>query len=486
MTNSEYRSRLITSLFFFISALALGLPIWVYTTTIDRSLLPDQLQIKHIKYNIAICVAELPEPLANSISISSIIENSQILINDKIKVKAQQSEKSLFDFNVEPTISLHYSNCPPSAYPLQFSTGSSTFDYKLGRGKDRNIEIFTPFDGANDVNVSHYLADALFKIFNSEFDRLYQDSNSNNNMKMDYSPNYKLSLSLLHQSASGIEWNLNSEPFKAFEAFIHSLSQLTHFTLSSQIGWYSQLPQTPGEYFVNSTKIIKDTSNFIDYSGWGLDQDVELDPVINLIIYIPDKMNPIEIEKSNRNAFVVPQWGGVVIYNPSKLNNNDEIPLDDFHQILEIWASQLFQLIGGGTDNSIFSLYFRIDQLTRLQTIENIAKTIDNVSSLKKLTQQMETIPIPKKTAIEIEQAINSIKFALESIELYNWADALTHSSNGLTLSDKAFFQKDMLQQAYFPDEHKLAVYSPLIAPMATIIILGLIGRLKERKVKSE
>lgn len=61
-----------------------------------------------------------------------------------------------------------------------------------------------------------------------------------------------------------------------------------------------------------------------------------------------------------------------------------------------------------------------------------------------------------------------------------NWLGAYRHSTRALKLSNNAFFHKDMVQQAYFPEEHKMAVYSPLLGPFVTIVVMALVRGVKE------
>ena len=48
--------------------------------------------------------------------------------------------------------------------------------------------------------------------------------------------------------------------------------------------------------------------------------------------------------------------------------------------------------------------------------------------------------------------------------------------------AERAFFEKSMVGQLYFPDEHKLAVYLPLLGPIAVPLLMGLLNELKAWK----
>lgn len=45
--------------------------------------------------------------------------------------------------------------------------------------------------------------------------------------------------------------------------------------------------------------------------------------------------------------------------------------------------------------------------------------------------------------------------------------------------AEKAFFEKSMVGQVYFPDEHKIAVYLPLLGPVAVPLVMGVVKEVK-------
>ena len=55
----------------------------------------------------------------------------------------------------------------------------------------------------------------------------------------------------------------------------------------------------------------------------------------------------------------------------------------------------------------------------------------------------------------------------------------LTHARIAEAEAERAFFEKSMVGQLYFPDEHKIAVYMPLLGPVAVPLVTGLLNELK-------
>ena len=69
---------------------------------------------------------------------------------------------------------------------------------------------------------------------------------------------------------------------------------------------------------------------------------------------------------------------------------------------------------------------------------------------------------------------------------------ALNHAVKASTEASKAFFHPSMLGLLYFPDEHKLAVYTPFFGPIALPIVAATVRevvawrkRTKVMKVKT-
>jgi phosphatidylinositol glycan class S len=50
--------------------------------------------------------------------------------------------------------------------------------------------------------------------------------------------------------------------------------------------------------------------------------------------------------------------------------------------------------------------------------------------------------------------------------------------------AEKSFFEKSMVGQMYFPDEHKIAVYLPLLGPIGVPLLMGLLREVKNLVVE--
>ena len=60
--------------------------------------------------------------------------------------------------------------------------------------------------------------------------------------------------------------------------------------------------------------------------------------------------------------------------------------------------------------------------------------------------------------------------------------ESLGHARIAEAEAERAFFEKSMVGQLYFPDEHKVAVYLPLLGPIGVPLIMGLLNELRAWK----
>ena len=57
--------------------------------------------------------------------------------------------------------------------------------------------------------------------------------------------------------------------------------------------------------------------------------------------------------------------------------------------------------------------------------------------------------------------------------------DAMDQASDAFRDSERAFFDKSMVGQVYFPDEHKVAVYLPLLGPVGVPLVVALLKEMR-------
>ena len=229
-----------------------------------------------------------------------------------------------------------------------------------------------------------------------------------------------------------------------------------------------------------------DLSTFINYGDWNIN-NYDVHPTINFLIYFPTcnyENKRLLVQNSVTNSFLVPQWGGVHIFNKNFpiLRREDPITIteSELAPVFEIFTVQLLRLLGA--PEKPHAPVINIDVLTRLTTLQNLKRSLENLKSLVKVTDSLSEISIPDQTKHYVAECITEIERAIENANANLNKIAVEASTRALLLSDSAFFDKEMVQQAYFPSEHKLAVFLPLLGPVASIIFLSLVRLFKDWK----
>lgn len=463
-----------------VSFLVVGLPCWYLTTSVERNNLPlaeienlNNLYYNNINYNIPVKIIDLPDHL------NGFYHKIQSSINEKLELTNCKNGITILNID-NNTIT----NDETNFYKLQLIVNEDDDKLVISPFDDKLIKLFITPDliknNLIDDLISRVLIENLFNLeLSNNSNNNNSDNNNNNLIKFPFSKEYKISINLLHSN----NLILKNEQFKQnikknikiFKKFIDSFNSFSKFTINFQELWYEERKLTIDEYKIDNITYIKNPSMFIDYSDWGLDQDVELNPIINLNLYLSEN-EILKIENSEKNSFIIPQWGSVIIINENDLDL-DLINLDEY---FKIFSFQILKLLGIDTNNINKSIFFSIDELIRIQTKENINNCLNNFKSLNKLINQLNTIPIPSDSVEDINKSIDLINESVLELNKLNWLKAFKLSTEALELSNKAFFHKDMVQQAYFPEEHKMAVYSPLLGPLFLIIIMAIIRGVKE------
>jgi len=191
------------------------------------------------------------------------------------------------------------------------------------------------------------------------------------------------------------------------------------------------------------------------------------------------------------NAFILPQWGGIIIHNfPSNMTSHLPMTSDHLESIFSAFRLQLLSLLGvselpkgvASLDNTPLSQW-QMDSLLRQRSLENVVSTTETLHSIVKLVDQIENMPVKEDVKGDIQNALDSLELTYKSSD--SAKSALEHSAQALTLSSRAFFNPGMLALLYFPPEHTYAIYAPLFAPVSLPLIAPVVREfLAWRKTK--
>jgi len=244
----------------------------------------------------------------------------------------------------------------------------------------------------------------------------------------------------------------------------------------------------------------EDLTVFVNSAEWTLSSSSSNDPVLHFILFIPSvKRRPLYILKddggrSASNAFLLPQWGSVVIHNPPNSNvESVNLSPPDFNLHFSSFSNQLLALLGiaklppglehSNMDSDVLSDW-QLDALLRRRTFENAQGSRDTLSSIIKLVDGIENMPVGDSVRDDVQNALYALTKMSDSSST-SLRQAFTYSAEAFSLASRAFFNPGMLALLYFPAEHKYAVYTPLFAsaiiPLAVAALREIMAWRRER-----
>lgn len=478
-------TRFVTYLVFFITIFAFGLPIWYNTTSITRESLMVDKMIQYEKTthdNVKIQIPIYVNPPANTMD--SLIQHAQSLVDANLAEVIEHlglTGKLNYQLNL-----INNKNQPVDAlenYVLNIRHSEENRESLYISPISKEITVFTSDQVIASNHVADFIAKVLvYEVFKYELE-LY-DQKTSSNVIFDTAANYHLSFFLLNGDGDYVSWEFKDFYQKYLVNFIDLISRFSNFTIDSQIEYYSTLSSIPQFDEATNAFVLHedDTSIFVNHEKWNLDNNVLIPPTndkdltfINLILYIPSKeFQPLLVENSKTNSFITPQYGGIQILNLNTDEGKNTLTVEDLKPIFETFTSQIFTLLG--LPKQPKSPYIRVDFLTRYFIINNLRKSTENLGSLVRLIHSLPSISIPNNTQKHVTNVFNSIDESIKQLNGHlNLTASAHHANQALVESNLAFFEKEMVQQIYFPEEHKFAVYSPLLGPIFTILFLGFI-----------
>ncbi|KAH8101175.1 phosphatidylinositol-glycan biosynthesis class S protein, partial [Cristinia sonorae] len=300
-----------------------------------------------------------------------------------------------------------------------------------------------------------------------------------------YSPRYRLAFSLLNEDASSGNAAVSWEVEKALERFLRPtldrFSVLHNFTLESQVQYHAPLAFKPITLENGIDRIHgltqEDLTVFVNSAQWTLSSSVSNDPVLHFVLFVPSTSNkPLHILNNEgqpipSNAFILPQWGGIILLNEP----TSHLSTTALRTSFAIFRQQLLALLGVLSESGDTSFSdSQLDQLIKRRTYENVKDTQETLQSIVALVKQIENMPVGQDVKGDVQNALNELDQAF-AVAASSPIDALTHSSEAVKLASRAFFNPGMLALLYFPAEHKYAVYAPLFTSIAAPLVAAVV-----------
>lgn len=325
---------------------------------------------------------------------------------------------------------------------------------------------------------------------------------SRENRALKYASTYHLTFSLFTPGGSPSSWAIESVTESYIHPWVSALSTISNFSINTQIQPYSAYSpsiQPFKDQQGNHTLLRReDLSAFINAAEWPLSPSIgSHGPTINFALYVPSASEvPLTIASSDGGtSWLIPQWGGVTILNPPLHTNEltgllavpQHLDLDALRPAFETFTSQLLDLLGLPTTHQpqstttnttlphLLPLSMRLQSHTRLQTLHLHLLARSTLTSLAHLSTRLPNIPIPATVSTLVSNTRSHLHLTCSSLNNSDWDTALAHARSAWQDSEKAFFEKTMVGQVYFPDEHKVAVYLPLLGPVGVPLLVALV-----------
>ncbi|AGO12655.1 AaceriADR180Cp [[Ashbya] aceris (nom. inval.)] len=470
-----------SALWFLLLYVLVGVPVWYQFTSIQRAHLPAQY-IEQLRNNKSgdlhmVIPVYLRSP---SHKFPDLHDAVQAQVNHVLKKQDKKVEWSLqvlpyeesVDLNKEYTVSLLPDST--SGFILPFGSRETLVYYDKDTIRQNDLPFF----------IAQTLVEHTFEHEWRRLDRGYQPAELQEgvrNMAVDYSPQMHLSVSLLTGDGHPVSWDIADVSQKYLTPLRELLSPLVNFTVDTAVTYFNSLnlDKLKGAQSLSANELAH-TVDLSDLSSANYYQEPS---ALHLAILFPSAdTGPLLFINSSRHwqSFLVPQWGTLII-NDRPLPENAHLGEDYLAPIMHRFSRELFTLLGiTETPDSKHSPQLVLDSAQRLTILENLNKSVETLWSLVKMTDNLPQMSIPQDVLDNVKHAL---ALRLEVVELLNdphkvnssdiWAEALVKSNRLAALCEKAFFHKEMVQQNFLPQEHKVAVYLPLLGPLTIVTFAG-------------
>jgi GPI-anchor transamidase subunit S len=167
---------------------------------------------------------------------------------------------------------------------------------------------------------------------------------------------------------------------------------------------------------------------------------VSNDPVLHFVVFVPSiSHTPLRIlddtsesrcpledhvlidvdQVISSDAFVLPQWGGIVLLNlPADTQSNLRLTEAELDHVFSGFSAQLLRLIGVSElpagvrsgDPSRPLTDFQLDTLYRQRAFENAGSSKETLQSIDKLVDQIPNMPVGQDVRDDVREALSALE----------------------------------------------------------------------------
>lgn len=120
-------------------------------------------------------------------------------------------------------------------------------------------------------------------------------------------------------------------------------------------------------------------------------------------------------ELTSSTAFILPQRGGIFIYNPPTHLNDFQFSVEDLRPAMLTFRAQLLALLGvptlpQGIHSAELISDWQLDAVLRQRASENVQMSKDTMVSIVKLVDQIEGMPVGSDVQADINDALDALE----------------------------------------------------------------------------
>ena len=329
---------------------------------------------------------------------------------------------------------------------------------------------------------------------------------------VEYKPKTILNFNLVINDNILSDWDINYLNNGLYDELINPFVKLFNnvydFKIESNIFYNEDLNLSELDGDIADVQAKLDYTRLFDNINF-INKDME--NVINFALVLTDKPKENTISSYN-----IPEWGSIFIYNDKiedLVNENNLLYVNEelLEPLVYSFLQKAFERLTSSKDSSkvmddinsfiIKGILSNIDR-----TNKNIKAIYDMVYTLPVYTDESlnELIPeelqpyvgefmsrvfpslsIPKKIYEQLKEIVEKRDLLINELEYnsnFDFKKYLKESFEVYDLSEKTFFDHEMVMGGFKSIKHIIAVYLPLLGPMCSIAIGGFIKLVKKPK----
>ena len=304
--------------------------------------------------------------------------------------------------------------------------------------------------------------------------------------------------------------------------FFQAMKSVATFTVEPQVMYFNKLASPmrplPGTHQVNATYVRpRDLRRFIglnDNINFGSGLRGHLEKLVQFAAFVPAiKHTPVVISPTRKYAlakedgvlpetgFIIPRWGGVVVLNMADplATTFTGAEFGQFESMFVAHARGIFRLdeplnfpektSAGNAHLTVLMptkqcvAEWEVDALILDRLHDHINITHAKINMVLEIAKKLHNIIIRAEIGVAIDRAVESIDKSLRHLRTFakeNVQDgshielALRELREGYLAAEEANQDPSMVTEEFFPTEHLVAVYSPLLLPLVLPVIFGL------------